>query len=340
MELFDVLDQARRTSSKPLPEPLVSALGLHLLDFLTREHAQTPPRLHRDAFAKLGCMSPEQARGRPLDVRSDLFSAGVLLFELSCGRRPFATVADLVDGHLEPPAATSPSLAAVLTRALAHDPAKRFASAAELRGALADAVTAAEPATFDAWLKQLAPPAPVQQPAASTPPAAPAPRRGVLRTVGAGALLLLPIAATLGILRYQEQRQLDAQREYTASLRTCEVLTEPSGASVTIDGVAWKNRTPTIVSLEPGRDYVLELRSNAGAVIRHIKNQRKLEVQLPGGVVLANDVWGEAPATSGKPAAQTPLAPDPRPQHVAAYDLESAPATFKLWPEHQLLIPK
>ncbi len=91
-------------------------------------------------------MSPEQCRGEAVDVRSDLFSTGVVLYELLSGERPFLgrNFAE-VTWRLanEPPpdirqkvAGLSPALAALVDRALAKDPADRFASATEMAAAL------------------------------------------------------------------------------------------------------------------------------------------------------------------------------------------------------------
>ncbi|MEW6367219.1 MAG: protein kinase [Acidobacteriota bacterium] len=90
-------------------------------------------------------LSPEQARGEPLDERSDLFSIGVILFELLSGKHPFvrdSTAATLLSIVSDPP---RPSLAAlglpgnleyVVSRLLEKDAGRRYQSAAELRADL------------------------------------------------------------------------------------------------------------------------------------------------------------------------------------------------------------
>jgi hypothetical protein len=92
-----------------------------------------------------GYMSPEQLRSaRDVDHRADLWSLGVVLYELVCGRRPFAaqTITELaVVLATEPvPALTVPTprgFAAVIKRCLEKDPARRFETVAELAAALA-----------------------------------------------------------------------------------------------------------------------------------------------------------------------------------------------------------
>ncbi len=93
-----------------------------------------------------GYMSPEQARGhRDLDVRTDLYSVGIVLYEMLSARRPFEglTPTDImVRSCTEPPvplAQYRPDLASVLTevvmRALSRDREDRFESAAAMRRA-------------------------------------------------------------------------------------------------------------------------------------------------------------------------------------------------------------
>ncbi|MFA7062091.1 MAG: serine/threonine-protein kinase, partial [Pedobacter sp.] len=93
-------------------------------------------------------MSPEQVQGNPVDCRSDLFSLGIILYELSTGTRPFggegkglATIFNeimLVTPH-EPHKESPPipkGLSKIIMKALEKEPGKRFQSGMELANAL------------------------------------------------------------------------------------------------------------------------------------------------------------------------------------------------------------
>jgi eukaryotic-like serine/threonine-protein kinase len=125
-----------------------------------------------------GYLSPEQAAGMPLDARSDLYSAGAVLFTLVCGRRPFVygELAREVRAHvceipplvrtLRPEA--SAELEALVARALEKNPAVRYQTADEFIAALAQVPEAR--GTYAAAPADLMPVAGV---AVGQPPAAP-----------------------------------------------------------------------------------------------------------------------------------------------------------------------
>jgi serine/threonine-protein kinase len=86
--------------------------------------------------------SPEQARGKPADPRSDIFAFGAVLYEMLSGRRAFAgnTLLEVLNNIVnnEPrPLETTREFRHILTRCLRKNPADRFQSVSEIREALA-----------------------------------------------------------------------------------------------------------------------------------------------------------------------------------------------------------
>jgi serine/threonine-protein kinase len=99
-------------------------------------------------------MAPEQIQRGAVDGRSDIYSLGVILYELAAGRRPFdaeATAELLMQQVYErprpihavaPDADVSPEIEAIIMRCLEKEPARRFRSAHELADALRQAQSA------------------------------------------------------------------------------------------------------------------------------------------------------------------------------------------------------
>lgn len=94
------------------------------------------------AAGKLHYLSPEQAAGKPLTPQSDLFSVGVVMYELLLGQKPFdgpepdAVLSKIVNGRFALPEGVSPGLAAVFDKALARSPKNRYPTAGAFAGDL------------------------------------------------------------------------------------------------------------------------------------------------------------------------------------------------------------
>jgi len=164
-------------------------------------------------FGSPDYMSPEQAKGLPVDSRTDLYSVGALLYEMLTGRTPFGGGSPLTVMNritTEPPPSPrgfypsiSPALDAVALKALDKDPRARFQSGAEMVRALQAALREPETATYPH-----APAAvPPQSETSDLGHAPGAPDRGVGRRrpipllAGGLALVLVLIGAVLWAMR-------------------------------------------------------------------------------------------------------------------------------------------
>ncbi len=178
-------------------------------------------------------MSPEQFRGEAIDSRSDLFSAGVVLYQLLTGQRPFsgstAAVMQQVLTHVPtPPSHLNPLLPAaldtVVMRALSKAPEARFSDAAAFQQAL-EAAAAAEP-DADATVMLTTRPAP---PAATPEPS------GLTADLTAWKLAVLPqlealLTAQIGPVARLLLRRIaaDAPDLATLSERLLEQIPSPT----------------------------------------------------------------------------------------------------------------
>ncbi|MFO3796342.1 MAG: serine/threonine-protein kinase, partial [Anaerolineales bacterium] len=151
-------------------------------------------------------ISPEQAQGKPIDGRSDIYSLGAILYHMLSGKPPYQadTPMSLALKHItEPPPdilqvnpSLPPALAALIRKAMAKDPGERFATASEMVRALREIMQGKVPSF---WLEDM----PTTTAPMATLPAVPraAPRRfNLLPVIAAGSLLLLlALAAVFGM---------------------------------------------------------------------------------------------------------------------------------------------
>jgi len=112
-----------------------------IVDFGLAKAAQVELTQTGTTMGTLAYMSPEQARGERVDGRSDVWSLGVVLYQLLSGGLPFqgegfAVIHSILEDEPRPLGDVPGDLAAIVQRALVKDPARRWGGAGELRDAL------------------------------------------------------------------------------------------------------------------------------------------------------------------------------------------------------------
>jgi serine/threonine protein kinase len=257
-----------RLSVSPPPRLSVSPSQVKLIDFgiakFPQPHGAPPFTQHSLLRGTVAYASPEQCQNLPLDARSDVYSLGVMLYELTTGRRLFAgrTPTEIALQQIQaapvPPRQLndelSPDMEAVILRTLAKDPTRRPASAAafaaELRSA-ARRIVIALPEPVSVAATQALPP--VAAPVAETAPfhfasleRAAAPRRIWPRVLAAAAFVAICLAAGLGSLDPQRVARLMAPSDFQplptdVPATVNENAQQPTGAEATMEQVVATN---------------------------------------------------------------------------------------------------
>lgn len=193
---------------KPQNVLITPAGTVKVADFgiATSAAALTQLTQHGSIVGTAAYISPEQALSQPATARSDVYSAGVCLFEMTTGALPYtgnspvevanqhAHAAVPFAGALRP--GISPRLQQVIEQAMAKEPERRYASAGAMRAALVDQPVARkpEPTSSSAQTQVLAG---TQAATAVLPTAAAGPRRKRARLVIGAALVAAVVVAAL-----------------------------------------------------------------------------------------------------------------------------------------------
>lgn len=350
--LDTLIRRAKQGEQWPLPLSRALALFLPALEGLAAAHAQKPALLHREVSprnvyvtaagasvltsfglartrrsAGLGIsdafLSPEQMHGRPLDAASDVFTAGLLLFELCCGRLPASgevgeLVARIGTGELDLASdarAEAAPLDALLRQALAPRREARFADAGALLTAVRALGLEVEPQpSLAQWLAGLPPGPPPEavkveaieptspgvrvnprtgEAPALVPPAAPeAAKKPRLSRVGKFIVaLLIGLEATLLALYLAGPGTRQVATRGTGELPavfSTSLLSLPLGALVHIDGQR-AGKTPFKFKAERDRVYRVELLGGEAPVEVMVQNTRLLEVDLEQNAVIRDE---------------------------------------------------
>lgn len=238
---------------------------------------QTAPGM---ILGTLRYMSPEQARGLPVDARSDIFSLGTVLYELIAGRTPFngPTISDIIAAILttEPPPLTSvrpetpPELQRIVSKALRKNTDERYQACKDLLVDLKDLKGELE---FSAKLSRntgSTPPIKTEVPAPATS-AASAPRWFTPRR----ALLMLPAVLLIAVAIWWFAGRDESESFSPGSLKSVEITSWPSapGETYSVGSFSPDGKVIAFTSARNGSKNIWLKQTASGEAIQITKDE-------------------------------------------------------------------
>ncbi|MFK8022476.1 MAG: ABC transporter substrate-binding protein [Ilumatobacter sp.] len=217
----------------------------YLGDFGIAASARELGRYTTGSIGTAEYMSPEQARGEPVDHRSDLYALGCVAYHALTGRSPFARqdVVSTLMAHStdELPSVGDQRLDDFFTQALAKEAAGRFASGAELIAAMSGSASAGE------------------RPASPTPARSGRPRRSLIAAAACVVVLVIgalafarradaPSAATTTAITNDSTPSVDEEAEDSVATAAPEPSTVVPSTQVAADGVPVSSEVPAAAS--------------------------------------------------------------------------------------------
>src|SRR5580692_6831210 len=265
---------------------------------ITRSLSEVPGRV----TGTLPYMSPEQLRGETIDARSDIYSAGAVMYEMATGKRAFpqSQTVQLMGAILHqqpaPPRSLnesfSPGLQAVILKALDKDPAERYQSARELRIALETLTT-----SFSAQSAQNAVAAPTTSTVANTSTVVPGRSRNfwLVGVIAAG------LALALGLFAYRQKLGISAGKDSAASATSSARSTPVPASRRAIAVLAFLNasKQPDQAWLSTTLPEMLTTELGAGGNLRTISGEDVARMQSDLGLKDADSYGAETPQRIG-----------------------------------------